>query len=142
MILNPDGTISEGPGGCLVLMRDDVFLTPGVNSGILESITRKTILELGAEIGVEMAERPIGRTEMYMAEEAFYCGTGQEIGPVTAFDGRPVGSGNPGPVTRRLQAEFDGIVQATPVGSPEVPGNFFGNGRLPKRGSVILDLGR
>ena len=111
VILNPDGTISEGPGGCLFLMRDDVFLTPDVNSGILESITRKTILELGAEIGVEMVERPIGRTEMYIAEEAFYCGTGQEIGPVTAFDGRPVGSGKPGPVTRRLQAEFDGIVR-------------------------------
>ena len=71
----------------------------------------KTILELGAEIGVEMVERPIGRTEMYIAEEAFYCGTGQEISPVTAFDGRPVGSGKPGPVTRRLQAEFDGIVR-------------------------------
>ena len=58
-----------------------------------------------------MTDRPIGRTEMYMAEEAFYCGTGQEIGPVTAFDGRLVGSGKPGPVTRRLQAEFDCIVR-------------------------------
>ncbi|MBT3534774.1 MAG: branched-chain-amino-acid transaminase [Rhodospirillaceae bacterium] len=111
VMLNGDGTISEGPGGCLFLMRDGVFLTPDVNSGILESITRQTILDMAAAMDIEMAERPIGRTELYLAEEAFYCGTGQEIGPVNAFDGRPVGNGEPGPVTRALQARFDEIVR-------------------------------
>ena len=111
VLLNQDGTIAEGPGGCLFLLRDGVFLTPDVNSGILESITRQTILDIGGELAIEMAERPIGRTEMYLAEEAFYCGTGQEIGPVTAFDGRGVGTGEPGPVTRALQAKFDEIVR-------------------------------
>ncbi len=111
VILNQNGTIAEGPGGCLFLMRDGVFLTPDVNSGILESITRQTILEMAGDLGIETAERPLGRTELYLAEEAFYCGTGQEIGPVTAFDGRPVGTGEPGPLTRRLQARFDDIVR-------------------------------
>ena len=111
VLLNQDGTIAEGPGGCLFLLRDGVFLTPDVNSGILESITRQTILDMGGELGIDMAERTIGRTELYLAEEAFYCGTGQEIGPVTAFDGRAVGTGEPGPVTRRLQAKFDEIVR-------------------------------
>ena len=111
VILNQDGTIAEGPGGCLFLMRDGVFLTPDINSGILESITRQTILDLSGDLGIEMMERPIGRTELYLAEEAFYCGTGQEIGPVTAFDGKPVGNGRPGPVTRRLQARFNEVVR-------------------------------
>ena len=116
VILNNDGTISEGPGGCLFLMRDGVFLTPDVNSGILESITRQSILDIAGPMGIETAERPIGRTELYLAEEAFYCGTGQEISPVTAFDGRPVGEGVPGPVTRRLQARFDDIVRGRAAG--------------------------
>lgn len=116
VILNRDGTIAEGPGGCLFLLRDGVFLTPDVNSGILESITRQTILDMAAGMDIEMAERPIGRTELYLAEEAFYCGTGQEIGPITAFDGRAVGTGQPGPVTRRLQARFDAIVRGRDAG--------------------------
>ncbi len=116
VLLNQDGTIAEGPGGCLFLLRDGVFLTPDVNSGILESITRQTILDIGRELGIEMTERPVGRTEMYLAEEAFYCGTGQEIGPVTEFDGRAVGTGEPGPVTRALQAKFDEIVRGNSPG--------------------------
>ena len=116
VLLNQDGTIAEGPGGCLFLLRDGVFLTPDVNSGILESITRQTILDIGRELGIEMAERPVGRTEMYLAEEAFYCGTGQEIGPVTEFDGRAVGTGEPGPVTRALQDKFDEIVRGNSPG--------------------------
>ena len=111
VILNQNGTIAEGPGGCLFLMRDGVFLTPDVNSGILESITRQTILDIAPDLGIETAERPIGRTELYLTEEAFYCGTGQEIGPVTAFDGKLVGDGAPGPVTRALQSRFDDIVR-------------------------------
>ncbi|MEC8776379.1 MAG: aminotransferase class IV, partial [Pseudomonadota bacterium] len=97
ILLNEDGTVSEGPGGCLFIMRDGVFITPDVTSGILESVTRRTILEFAASAGVETVERTVGRTELYLAEEAFYCGTGQEIMPITGFDGRPVGDGAPGP---------------------------------------------
>ena len=111
ILLNEDGTVSEGPGGCLFIMRDGVFITPDVTSGILESVTRRTILEFAASAGVETVERTVGRTELYLAEEAFYCGTGQEIMPITGFDGRPVGDGAPGPATRKLQAAFDEIVR-------------------------------
>ena len=111
ILLNEDGTVSEGPGGCLFVMRDGVFITPDVTSGILESVTRRTILEMAGSIGVETVERRLGRTELYLAEEAFYCGTGQEIMPITGLDGHAVGDGTPGPVTRKLQAAFDDIVR-------------------------------
>lgn len=111
ILLNEDGTVSEGPGGCLFVMRDGTFITPDVTSGILESVTRRTVLELCAELGIPAVERPLGRTELYLAEEAFYCGTGQEINPVVGLDGRDVGDGTPGPVTRQLQQEFDNVVR-------------------------------
>ena len=111
ILLNEDGTVSEGPGGCLFVMRDGVFITPDVTSGILESVTRRTMLEMAGSIGVETVERRLGRTELYLAEEAFYCGTGQESMPITGLDGHAVGDGTPGPVTRKLQAAFDDIVR-------------------------------
>lgn len=111
ILLNQDGSVSEGPGGCLFIMRDGVFITPDVTSGILESVTRRTILEMAEPLGVAVTERKVGRTELYLAEEAFYCGTGQEIMPIVGFDGKPIGDGMPGPVTRKLQAAFDDIVR-------------------------------
>ncbi len=111
ILLNEDGTVSEGPGGCLFVLRDGVFTTPDVTSGILESVTRRTILDIAGSLDIPVAERALGRTELYLADEAFYCGTGQEIMPIVAFDGRPVGEGVPGPVTRCLQAAFDDIVR-------------------------------
>lgn len=111
VLLNENGTVSEGPGGCLFLLRDGGFITPDVTSGILESVTRDTILKIGGPLGIKMQERPVGRTELYLAEEAFYCGTGQEIMPITAFDGRAVGDGTPGPLTRKLQSRYDDIVR-------------------------------
>ena len=111
ILLNENGTVSEGPGGCLFVMRDGVFITPDITSGILESVTRRTILEMAGSVGVETSERILGRTELYLAEEAFYCGTGQEIMPIIALDGRAIGDGTPGPVTRKLQAIFDDVVR-------------------------------
>ena len=111
ILLNEDGTVSEGPGGCLYIMRDGVFITPDVASGILESVTRRTILEMAGSVGVETSERPLGRTELYLADEAFYCGTGQEIMPITGLDGRAIGDGTPGPITRKLQVAFDDVVR-------------------------------
>ena len=111
VLLNEDGTVSEGPGGCLFFLRDGVFVTPDGTSGILESITRRTVLDIAGPLGIETEERPVGRTELYLAEEAFYCGTGQEIMPIVAFDGRPIGDGTPGPSTRRLQERYDAVVR-------------------------------
>ena len=111
IILNRDGTVSEGPGGCLFVLRDGQWLTPPVTAGILESITRRTLLIMAAEMGKVAVERDIGRTELYLADEVFYCGTGQEIVPILSVDGKAVGGGVPGPLTRQLQSAFDAIVR-------------------------------
>lgn len=111
VILNRNGTVSEGPGGCIFLMREGQWITPPVTAGILESVTRQTLLEIAGDIGQSVTIRDIGRTELYLAEEAFYCGTGQEIVPILSFDRKAVGKGEPGPHTRRLQDHYDAVVR-------------------------------
>ena len=111
IILNRDGTVSEGPGGCIFICRDGKLITPGLTDGILESVTRATLLTLTADLGMETKERSVGRTELYLASEAFYCGTGQEIMPILSIDGKPLGDGRPGPITRQLQSTYDDVVR-------------------------------
>lgn len=111
VILNRNGTVSEGPGGCIFLMRDGAWITPPVTAGILESVTRQTLIEIAGDVGPAVSARDIGRTELYLAEEAFYCGTGQEIVPILSFDRKTVGDGRPGPHTRRLQDHYDAVVR-------------------------------
>jgi branched-chain amino acid aminotransferase len=111
IILNRDGSVSEGPGGCLFFVRKDCLITPPVTAGILESLTRDTLLELAADLGLKTEVRDIGRTELYLADEGFYCGTGQEVVPVLSVDQKPVGDGKPGPLTRQLQAAYDDAVR-------------------------------
>lgn len=111
IILTRDGMVSEGPGGCLFIVRDDKLITPPVTAGILESITRKTLLNLAHDLEINAIERDIGRTELYLANEGFYCGTGQEIVPVLSVDGKSLGTGKPGPLTRKLQDAYDRVVR-------------------------------
>lgn len=111
IILNRDGTVAEGPGGCLFMVRDGRLVTPPVTDGILESITRDTLLVLADGVGSAAMQRSIGRTELYLASELFYCGTGQEIVPILSVDGKPIGDGRPGPVTRSLQDRYDAVVR-------------------------------
>ncbi len=111
IILNRDGTVAEGPGGCIFMRRGDTLITPGPTDGILESITRDTLIRIAAESGIEVQIRSIGRTELYLADELFYCGTGQEITPILSVDNKPTGSGAPGEMTRRLQSLYDQVVR-------------------------------
>ena len=111
VILNRDGTVSEGPGGCIFIMREGEWITSPVTAGILESITRRTLIEIAGDAGPSVTQRAIGRTELHLAEEAFYCGTGQEIVPILSIDRKPVGDGAPGAATRRLQARYDAVVR-------------------------------
>ena len=111
ILLNRDGTVSEGPGGCIFIMRDGAWITSPVTAGILESITRRTLIEVASDVGPPVTQRDIGRTELYLAEEAFYCGTGQEIVPILSVDHKPVADGTPGPATRQLQRHYDAIVR-------------------------------
>ena len=110
IILNRDGTVSEGPGGCLFFVRGDCLITPPVTAGILESLTRDTLLELASDLGLKIEVRDVGRTELYLAEEGFYCGTGQELVPVLSVDSKSLGTGEPGPLTRQLQESYDDAV--------------------------------
>lgn len=112
ILLNPNGKVAEGPGMCLMLVRGDRLITPSVTSGILESITRETVLRLAREkLGWEVVEREVDRTELYVADEAFFCGTGIEIVPVVSVDRLPIGCGVPGERTRRMMDCYHDIVR-------------------------------
>lgn len=111
VILNRNGTVSEGPGGCIFLMREGEWITPPVTAGILESVTRRTLIEIAGDVGPTVTVRDIDRTELYLAEEAFYCGTGQEIVPILSFDRKTVGNGQPGPRTLGFQDHYDAVVR-------------------------------
>lgn len=107
IILTARGTVSEGPGGCIFLVRDGVLITPNVTSGILESITRDTLLKFARDAEMPVEEREVDRTELYIADEIFYCGTGQEVMPILSVDRLRAGDGTPGPITRNLQMLYD-----------------------------------
>ena len=104
IFMNRDGHVSEGSAENLFLVRDGKLITPSVSSHILEGITRATLIELAAkELGVECVERTIDRSELYICEEAFICGTGAELAPIVTVDRVPVGSGKVGPIASSLQ---------------------------------------
>jgi branched-chain amino acid aminotransferase len=112
IFLNTRGKVAEGGGACLFLVRKGVVITPSVTSDILESITRATLLELiPRELGLSVQERDVDRTELYVADEAFFCGSGWEIMPITAIDGIPLGGGRVGPLTRRIYDVYFDVVR-------------------------------
>jgi branched-chain amino acid aminotransferase len=112
LMLTPGGKVSEAPIACFFMVRDGRLITPSLTSNVLESITRDTVLTLHRELTGEAAEqREVDRSELYFAEEAFLCGTGQEILPVTSIDRMPVGDGRPGAVTRQLMQRYFDIVR-------------------------------
>jgi len=109
ILLNSRGKVAEGPSMCFFMIRDGKAVTPTTSSDILESITRQTMIDILPEMcGVPVVERDIDRSELLMAEEAFFCGTAWEVTPVTSIDRVPLGSGAVGPVVSNLQkAYFD-----------------------------------
>ncbi len=120
LMLTPNGKVSEAPIACFFMVRDGKLITPGADNNILESITRNTILTRYRELTGEPAEvRTIDRSELYFAEEAFLCGTGQEILPVTAIDRLPVGDGKVGSLTGRLRQDYFDLVRSKSSDHPE-----------------------
>jgi branched-chain amino acid aminotransferase len=115
IILNQRGTVAEGPGSCVVMVRDGRLVTPPGTSGVLEGITVATVAELAEqELGIVLERREIDRTELYVADEAFLCGTLAEIQPIVSIDRIQVGSGDSGPLTRRLQELYERAVRPGP----------------------------
>ncbi|MEE8307062.1 MAG: aminotransferase class IV [Gammaproteobacteria bacterium] len=120
LMLTPEGKVSEAPIACFFMVRDGQLITPSTTSNILESITRDTILTRYQELtGDSAIERSVDRSELYFADEAFLCGTGQEILPVTAIDRLPVGSGKVGPITSQLRQDYFDIVRGLNPDHPE-----------------------
>ncbi len=112
IFLTGDGTVSEGSAMNLFLIRDGKLLTPSKTEDILEGVTRHTIMTLAKqELGLDTEERTIDRTELYHADEAFFCGTGAQVAAIGHIDNRPVGSGKPGPITRQIQELYFKVVK-------------------------------
>ena len=106
IFLTAGGHVSEGGGANLFMVSNGVIATPPVTDDILEGITRSTILELAREAGYAVVERPIDRTELYIADELFFSGTGAQIAPCTQVDSRRIGDGTIGPIARALGARY------------------------------------
>ncbi|MBI3781205.1 MAG: branched-chain amino acid transaminase [candidate division NC10 bacterium] len=112
IFLTENGFISEGSAENIFLIRGGKLITPALSEDILEGITRETIIELAREeLGIETVERPIGRTELYVADEAFLCGTGAQVSPMIEVDKRPLGNGRIGPITAKIQALYFDVVK-------------------------------
>ncbi len=113
LALDNNGHVSEGSAMNIFMVRDDVLITPPVTDNILEGITRRSVIELARnEMGLEVVERSIDRTEVFVAEEMFMTGTAAQIVSVTKIDHRPIGIGKMGPITTKLRTLFDDIVRA------------------------------
>src|SRR6266545_1030130 len=113
IFLNKDGHVAEGTGATFFMVRKGRLVTPPITADILESITRVTLMDpICPELfGMGVIEREIDRTELYVAEEAFFCGSGYEITPIVSIDRFPLGDGQVGPITRRLQQAYMDIVR-------------------------------
>jgi branched-chain amino acid aminotransferase len=130
ILLNADDKVAEASGAAVFIIRDGTIITPPVTAGILESISRRNVIELlRAEHGKTVVEREIDRTELYIADEIFMCGTLCEIQPVIAVDGYTIGDGTPGPLTTVYRDRYFQICESgaeapygwlTPVGE-ELP---------------------
>jgi branched-chain amino acid aminotransferase len=111
LVLTEGGHISEGSAENIFVVREGVLVTPPVSDDILEGITRGGIMEICRELGLPVIERSMDRSEIYVADEAFFCGTGAQISPIIEVDRRPVGNGTVGPVTERIKDRYFEIVR-------------------------------
>ena len=106
ILLSPQGYVSECTGENLFIVRDGRILTPPVAAGALEGITQSSIVTIARDLGYEVETANLLRSDLYIADEAFLTGTAAEVVPIRSVDDRPVGTGEPGPVTRKVQEVF------------------------------------
>jgi branched-chain amino acid aminotransferase len=110
IVLTNDGHVSEGSAANLFLVRDGTLITPPETDNILEGIVRGSVMRIAADLGLPVEVRSIDRTELYVCDEMFLCGTGVQISPVTSVDRRSVGNGQVGAITTRLsKTYFDAV---------------------------------
>jgi branched-chain amino acid aminotransferase len=106
LMLNHEGNVAECTADNIYIVRDGAVLTPTTHDGILEGVTRKVIIQLCGKLGIPLVEKTLQRHDLYIADEMFLSGTGAEVIAVTKIDGRPIGAGEAGPVTRRVMEAF------------------------------------
>ncbi len=102
ILLSSNGHLAEGPGENIFLVKDGKLITPGTSADILGGITRETVIQLARDSGIEVVERDIHREEIYVADEAFFCGTAAEITFISSVDNIEVGNGKKGAITSRI----------------------------------------
>jgi branched-chain amino acid aminotransferase len=112
LMLNPKGEIAECTGDNIFLVRDGELLTPPIDAGILEGITRDAVIELAQKEGITVREIPLTRHDVYIADECFLTGTAAEVIPVVNVDSRSIGNGKPGPISKRLKEAFHKLARS------------------------------
>jgi len=112
IVLTEDGIVTEGSAMNLFVVIDGKLVTTANTDNILQGVTRNTVIQLAREVmGIEVEERVIDRTELYIADEAFYCGTGAQISPIVNIDNRDLGDGKVGPIATELQNLYFDVVK-------------------------------
>jgi branched-chain amino acid aminotransferase len=110
IFLNDRGQVCEGSAENIFLVRDGVLITPDRTADILEGITRRAVMTLANDLGIEAIERPVARTELYVADEVFLVGTGCQVSYVRSIDRRTIGDGGKGPISTRIQQAYEDAV--------------------------------
>lgn len=111
IVLTTSGTVSEGPGENLFMIKDGELITPWIATGPLQGITMASIKQIARDQGMRISEREVLREELFLADEVFFTGTAAEVTPIREIDGRVIGNGARGPITERLQANFFEIIR-------------------------------
>ncbi len=111
LVLAPDGHVSEASAANLFIVRDRTLITPPLSDDILEGVTRKAVIQLAADAGLDVDVRSIDRSELYVCDEAFLCGTGVQVSPVIEVDHRPVGTGAIGPISHLISERYFAAVR-------------------------------
>jgi len=113
IMLNAEGFVAECTGDNVFIVQEGQLLTPPLSAGALYGITRRTVMEMARECGIPVAEPNLTRYDLFNAQECFLTGTGAELIPVVKIDGRVIGSGKPGAITRRLVEQYRALTKAT-----------------------------
>ena len=111
IFLNSEGKVAEGPGSCFFMIKNNEIITPRLTDGVLESITRDTILKIATDLGYKVIERTIDRTELYTCDEAFLCGSAMAITPILSVDRQEINNGEVGKITLELCKKYDDVVK-------------------------------
>jgi branched-chain amino acid aminotransferase len=118
IMLDPEGYVAEGSAENIFVVQDGAIHTPDLTSA-LDGITRRTVVQLAEDMGIEVVERRLTRDELYCSDEAFFTGTAAEVTPIREADNRPIGAGKRGPITEKLQKAYLELVKGESDTYPE-----------------------